>query len=63
MVPYRDGSTIDENSSIFWYTEYASCHQQGMQMVKLCSNRITQFLTWVPVNTGLLYTGCNALVV
>jgi len=34
-----------------------------MQMVKLCSNKILQFLTQVLANTGCLYNDCKTVVV
>jgi len=33
-------------------SECASCRQQGLQAVKLCSNKIIWFSTGVPANTG-----------
>jgi len=36
---------------------------KGMQAVKVCSNKMLQFLTGVPANQVVLYNGCKMVIV
>jgi len=56
---YRDGAgnTVEENSDIL-----SLIRMQGMQALKLCSNKILQFLSRVLAKKVVLYNGSNMIM-
>ena len=48
----ESGNTAEENSSIFSNPNALAIISKGMWTVKLCSNKILQFLTGVPASAG-----------